>query len=412
MDSGDDASCEAILGKLVGLEKEIVDAVVVILKSCSVFQFSLTSPVLKLVCQYFAAVGVSTAIERFHEFHDLILSNIDNEFASNFAFLMEKLITCVHVLRHDKLRQEICNHLPDTITLLWKNKKRVEACRIAKCFVHLLIVSKWYRDEDLSKLWLEKTYSTEMKKCPYMSALTVLLDPQGAEGIKFELSSLMELPSSEIKELCLRSQAVDLFLTYLPSYYTCCSHKLLRVLIEFIILHYIRADNLSSLVKDIIYATDSIADVDILWGIIFKLLCRHMSKVLAAEDTDKSPIIGALASALQSFSVEEDSGSSFETLPAPVRSFFEQEREQKTRKFELCHDSRSIAGVLCDIPLQTLPPALSKQLAARYPPELCKDLIKFLCNVLEADSTTATHSEKTTFDLICDYKMGRGVALC
>ncbi|KAK6047386.1 hypothetical protein COOONC_15108, partial [Cooperia oncophora] len=220
----------------------------------------------------------------------------------------------------------------------------------------------------------------------------------------------MELPSSEIKELCLRSQAVDLFLTYLPSYYTCCSHKLLRVLIEFIILHYIRADN----------------------------------------DTDKSPIIGALASALQSFSVEEDSGSSFETLPAPVRSFFEQEREQKTRKFELCHDSRSIAGVLCDIPLQSLPPALSKQLAmavlmlaitlehvdltlfsstirvlrsltrqaeirrflreifttngifvdhclfsheARYPPELCKDLIKFLCNVLEADSTTATHSE-------------------
>ncbi|KAK6013067.1 hypothetical protein OSTOST_21681, partial [Ostertagia ostertagi] len=308
--SGDDASCKTLLVKLVGLEKEIVDALVDILKSCIVFQFSPTSPVLHVVYQYFASIGVGTAIERFHEFHDLILSNIANEYASNFAFLVEKLITFAHVLRHDKLRHEICSHLPDTIKLLWKNKKRVEACRIAKLFVQLLMVAKRYHEEEnLSKLWLEKTYSEEMMKCPYMSALTVLLDPgrTGCAEMMIELSSLLELPSNEVKELCLRSQAADLFLTFLSSYATYCSRKQLEALLEFLILEYIRTDNISSFVSDINHATDCLADIDILWEVVSEILYRHLSEVLSKEASGKKSITNSLANALQCLSTIEES---------------------------------------------------------------------------------------------------------
>ncbi|KAK5986153.1 hypothetical protein GCK32_003221 [Trichostrongylus colubriformis] len=406
----DDKSCEILLGKLVGFEKEVVDALVIILKTCNVFQFSPTSPVLRVVCQNFASIGATTAVERFHEFHNLILTHIDNKYTSNFVFLMEKLISFSHVLRHDKLRHELCNHLPNTIELLWQNKKHVEACRIAKLLVELMLVAKLYYDEEnLPALWLQKIASAGMMECPYISALTILLDPQRSicgKGL-IGLTDLLELPSNEIRDLCLRAQ-------------------------------------LFSLMSKINEASGCLAEVDTLWNSILKVLSQQLYEVLSRKDSHKSPVLNALASALQNLSsADQCSDSSFSTIAAPIRLVFEQGAEQKSsRKRKLGHDFETIASVLCNLPLENLSASLSKHytvavllfaiasestdlplfsLALRalrsltkqpeerlllrqllimdgifldfwfsnekeYSPTLCKDVIAFLCNVFEVES--------------------------
>uniref|UniRef100_A0A7I5ECX9 DUF2428 domain-containing protein n=1 Tax=Haemonchus contortus TaxID=6289 RepID=A0A7I5ECX9_HAECO len=441
----DDASSEALLKNFTGFGKEIIDALIVILKSCKVFQFSSTSPVLHAVCQHFSSLGATTAIERFREVRDVILNSSGDECVSNFTFLMEKLVASVHVLRYDKLSSEICSNLPSIIEFLWKNSKHVEACRLAKALVELLLVAKWYRDGNKSEMQLEKTFSAEMLKCPYMAALTILLKPQSSTrpNARIELSALMDLPSNDIRELCLCSQAVDLISSFLPSYYTYCCHEQMQTMLEFIILQYMETCNLSSLVLDIKHATDCLAEVDILWGIILKLLCRHLAKMLSREVSDKNSIIGVLILVLKNLSTfEEDGESSLKTLSAPIQSFIHQGYGQKWTSKKLGHHPTSLATAICDLPHQAERSPLTKPYAivvlalaiatessdltlfasairvlqslarqteirqifmhvfirdgffadqwlflheAEYPSELCKDVIEFLCSASEMD---------------------------
>ncbi|WKY09226.1 hypothetical protein Q1695_001969 [Nippostrongylus brasiliensis] len=346
----DDKSCAALLSKLSGFEKEIVDALVVALKTFKDFKYSLSPSMLKVVADHFAAVGVGTTIERFNEFQNL-LNEVGDEYVSNFAFLLEKLINHCQLLRHEKLFHEMCSRLPETISVLWKKNRRVEACRIARLYLETTLAAGCYRSESFPKLYFEEAITKKMKSCPYMKALTILQSPSVSGAVVIDSEELQDLPSSEIEPLCMRSQMADLVLTFLPSFCTHCGRKELKTLLHFLVLEYSRTNKISSLIRDVTRVTRPLTGDSAVWCLIFENLVQLLVDDLPPASADDDSLVNLLRSSLLAVLSMEESERSDIKLAKPIKRYFMRVKE-KNKVFGI--SGESVIGALSELPSRAI----------------------------------------------------------
>ncbi|KAJ1353400.1 hypothetical protein KIN20_010018 [Parelaphostrongylus tenuis] len=357
----DDATCETLLRRLAGFEKEVVDAVVAASKSVNALDINLRGPFCKVIHEHFTLIGVDTAIERLKEFHHSIIDSLQSECTSNFVSLLEILICSSHALRHEKFRNEVCCHLPITIRTLWKSNKLAEACKTARIFVVFLIAVELYHNERKSvEIWFEKTLSKGMKRHPYMAAISLLLDSSHTDCSDkvIELSAFEELPTHDRKEMCLREQTSNLIMSFLSSYVSRCTREQLLIYLEFVISERLRKKNISSLVNEIRQATNALADDASIWDIVLEALVRTLAERLLLKGSELvDPIDHRLAGALQtvSFLEEADHKMYLKVSTGALREYFEHGAKLKWEFDEvLSSDEEALLSAFLSVPIQSL----------------------------------------------------------
>ncbi|RCN45230.1 hypothetical protein ANCCAN_08730 [Ancylostoma caninum] len=148
----------------------------------------------------------------------------------------------------------------------------------------LLSVICYHGDESFLEVWFEQVLTEELKRCPYFSVLSILLNSGTShpfvESVNF--SDLQEL-SHEGGHSSPRAQMTDLILTYLPSLHGRCTERQLRTAVDFVLRHGSETNNVSFTVAKLINCAGAVADDTLVCQLAADSVIRLVLEQLSAS---------------------------------------------------------------------------------------------------------------------------------
>ncbi|CAJ0589976.1 unnamed protein product [Cylicocyclus nassatus] len=353
----DDAACATLLESVVGFEKEILDGLIVVLKTFSASKVTLNDPITKVLRKYFALIGVETATERYKQFHDCILNNLGTEYVSNFVSMICCLLRFCNILRYDKLRQEVVSSFPTVIRMLWKNNSRGEACSSARLFVELLLCMECYHGQEYcSDIWFERVLTKEMERFPFFAAVSAIMSSRERNEEIVSLSSLQELNDGH-EHVSLRLQMNDLLLSHLSSFCSRCSVEQMRTFVEFLLRHSLAENSLAKVMEKLRDSSKAITN-NVMDLLIADTIINLSVEQISAMNKEFDPsIFSSLDTSCNIHTLEQQQTSHSDEISKKFGACLSRILKMKppSRK-EVTEILDSLVSAYCSLPLHLAPP--------------------------------------------------------